>query len=219
MNDKRQGSEKAYGFEQNQILSGKFCNSGPADTRARPADLQNNRREEFAINKCIARGKRYAYIRGTNISLVRGFEGSPEAFDEAIDQALAEYATRDHVLRRKLRAAAAVTLHKRTLSRARTKGREYILGSEIIRQMLEEAKDRCVLTGLAFDYNERTDDEEWLRRPLSPSIDRIDNRRGYELDNIRIVCTAVNIAINEWGLETFDKVCRALIKKSGERAA
>lgn len=179
-------------------------------------NLQNNLRAKFPINKASGRGKRYAYIRGTNIALVKGFSGSPEAFEDAIDSALADYVNRDHVNLRKLRAAAAVELHRRTLGRARTKSRAYLLSSEIIRQMLEEAQDRCALTRLTFDYNERTDSEEWLRRPLSPSIDRLDNRRGYELDNVRIVCTSINIAINEWGLETFEKVCRAFIEHRGE---
>lgn len=37
------------------------------------------------------------------------------------------------------------------------------------------------------------------RRPLAPSIDRIDSSLGYTRQNCRIVCAAVNYAMNVWG--------------------
>jgi hypothetical protein len=39
--------------------------------------------------------------------------------------------------------------------------------------------------------------------PYAPSLDRIDSARGYEIDNIRWVCVAVNFMMNQWGDEVF----------------
>lgn len=36
-------------------------------------------------------------------------------------------------------------------------------------------------------------------RPYAPSIDRIDARRGYTADNIRIICWAANLLLGTWG--------------------
>ena len=39
--------------------------------------------------------------------------------------------------------------------------------------------------------------------PYGPSIDRIDSSLGYTKENIRLVCIAMNYAMNEWGFEAF----------------
>lgn len=177
----------------------------PLETRRTKLDLEN----QIPLHRVSARGRRYVYVRGTNIALVKGFVGSKEDLESAIAKGVSEYLNRGHVHLNRLREEAATELHKRTLARARTKGRMYALTIEIVAQMLGEAQDRCRLTGIPFDYNAKAEGDQWLRRPFSPSLDRIDNRRGYELDNVRVVCTSVNIAIGEWGLETFDQICRA----------
>lgn len=50
----------------------------------------------------------------------------------------------------------------------------------------------CEITGTPFDLSSG-------RHFNSPSIDRIDSTRGYSSDNIRVVCYAMNAAMNEWG--------------------
>jgi hypothetical protein len=45
---------------------------------------------------------------------------------------------------------------------------------------------------------------------MRPSLDRIDNNGGYTHDNVRIVLHCVNIGINEWGVENYLYVCRAV---------
>jgi hypothetical protein len=52
----------------------------------------------------------------------------------------------------------------------------------------------CEITGTSFDLSAG-------KKFNSPSIDRIDPSRGYEPDNIRIVCFAMNAAMGEWGEE------------------
>ena len=68
---------------------------------------------------------------------------------------------------------------------------------------------RCEVTGIPFDHAQR---EGWSRRPYAASIDRIDNNEGYTPINVRLVCAAVNLAMNEWGDEVFDRIAREYVK-------
>jgi hypothetical protein len=44
----------------------------------------------------------------------------------------------------------------------------------------------------------------------TPSIDRIEPEKGYVYSNVRIVAYAVNVALNDWGLEQFIEIARAV---------
>lgn len=57
-----------------------------------------------------------------------------------------------------------------------------------------------------------------MRRPYVVSIDRIDSAKGYEAKNIRLVVSAVNLAMNEWGLEIFDRIAREYVKRESQDA-
>ena len=47
------------------------------------------------------------------------------------------------------------------------------------------------------------------RRPFAPSLDRIDSSGGYTRDNTRLVCQAVNFALNAFGEDIFREVVLA----------
>ena len=112
------------------------------------------------------------------------------------------------------RSDAAKSMHKRTSDRAQWKGRTYSLSVAKIVQMLAVARDRCQVTGMNFDYRDNAN-PDWRTNPMAPSLDRISNAGGYDPENVRLVCTCVNYAINEFGLDTFDKMCRAFVAKNG----
>lgn len=174
---------------------------------------------EIAFKKVTARGKRYVYVRGTNIALVRGFLGT----DAELDALLAgPDIARELVAHQQAapsmvghRLDAAKVLHKVTKTRSVTKRRPYTLSVEIIAGMLGNSYDRCEVTGLKFDYGPKSD-EGWQSRPLAPSLDRISNKGGYVPANVRLVCACVNVAINEWGLANFAKVCRSFVAMNGK---
>lgn len=67
---------------------------------------------------------------------------------------------------------------------------------------------RCQVTGVYFD---RRKPHGSNRAPFAPSIDRIDNSRGYTADNVRLVCQIANLAMNVWG----DAVLRDFIAQAG----
>lgn len=70
-------------------------------------------------------------------------------------------------------------------------------------------EDCCALSGIRFQYRRNAKG----RDPLAPSLDRIDSRGGYTVENCRVVLLAVNIGLNEWGDETFQKICKAVAKR------
>ena len=71
-------------------------------------------------------------------------------------------------------------------------------------------KEKCALTGIIFSYNP---DESSRCRAHAPSIDRIDNKKGYTEENVQIVCCMVNRAKNEYSQQMFDHMCRARMDK------
>ena len=48
----------------------------------------------------------------------------------------------------------------------------------------------------------------------TPSIDRIEPKKGYVYSNIRIVCFAINAAFGDWGLENTKKVMNSWLGDS-----
>jgi hypothetical protein len=95
--------------------------------------------------------------------------------------------------------------------RARQRKIEFGLTEAQLLGLLKRQNYRCAVSGLEFDLTPHADA---FRRPFAPSLDRIDSKRGYVLRNVRIVCCAVNLALNEWGLETFEKICAAVAAKN-----
>lgn len=51
----------------------------------------------------------------------------------------------------------------------------------------------CKQTGILFDFTMGKG-----KRPFGPTVDRIDSSRGYEPDNIQLVCNIYNYAKNEF---------------------
>lgn len=68
-------------------------------------------------------------------------------------------------------------------------------------------RGRCELTGIPFDFSKGP---AWMR-PWAASIDRIDPKRGYHLDNCRLVCFVLNTAMNQWGIDPVIRLAKALL--------
>ncbi|MAL99382.1 MAG: hypothetical protein CL583_13140 [Alteromonadaceae bacterium] len=115
--------------------------------------------------------------------------------------------TREELLRSELRVAVSAAR-----SRAAKSGRPFDIDPDWAVHAMEAAEYRCALTGIRLEPRAHyTGDSH--RGPWSISLDRIDNAGGYTKDNVRIVCCAINIAINEWGENVFERVARNFLNR------
>lgn len=101
----------------------------------------------------------------------------------------------------------------RAKARSKRRGAEFHLTAADLEGLIARANGRCELTGIPFSTAKRQD---WDKAPFAPSLDRIDNSRPYALHNVRIVCHAVNVGINEWGESVFRQIAAALVNKTAE---
>ena len=170
------------------------------------------------MNRRQSRGKWYVSLRGTNLSLVKGFIGTREDLDAHLLKHLDEIVKKVRAFDKRFlrhpaywRADSAKTLLKSAAARSHQKGYHFSLTKEWIERRLEEIGDRCEVSGMKFIYAPA--EKAWHRNPHGPSLDRIKRELGYHPDNVRIICTCVNVAINEWSEETFFKMCAAVQKR------
>lgn len=104
-----------------------------------------------------------------------------------------------------------VELYRAAKRRAKEKGISFSLTTNLIEQMWNEQNNKCALTGIDFQIpQERTGGKA---RPFAPSIDRIDCSKGYTRDNVRLVCVAVNYALNEFGEVVFRQIAQAYLNQ------
>jgi hypothetical protein len=110
-------------------------------------------------------------------------------------------------------------------------------GEAWVKSFVDRARFRHLVDGIAFDIDEEYAMSVWSlqdgrcavcklpfdldirytghRRPMAPSMDRIDSDCGYVRGNIRFVLQAVNLAINDYGLDAFIPVAAAIAREAG----
>ena len=95
-------------------------------------------------------------------------------------------------------------------ARSRTKKGSLIfeITLEDVLEIYEIQKGSCALTNIEFSLDRLG---RKSKNPFAPSLDRIDSDKGYTKENIRLVCVIVNLALNNFGDDAFDKMCRAYI--------
>lgn len=104
-------------------------------------------------------------------------------------------------------------LVKNARQRARSMRRQFDIDSRWVVEQCGQQGWCCILTGLSFQF-----ETDHRLRLYAPSLDRIDCSKGYTKDNVRIVTLAINIAMNDFGLEFFDRLAAArLAWKAGNK--
>lgn len=97
-------------------------------------------------------------------------------------------------------------LAKNARKNAIRKGMVYDLSKNDILAIVEESRGRCCISGIPFSDTKANEH----KCPFMPSIDRINSSGGYTYDNCRLVCFAVNSAMNEWGLPVLERVAMGM---------
>lgn len=97
---------------------------------------------------------------------------------------------------------------QRTKSKAVQRGIRWSLSAAGMARVAERAGGRCEVSGIPLMVS-----AAGLKGPYGPSLDRVDSAMGYAEQNVRIVCVAVNYALNSWGLDAFLPVAHAMAKR------
>jgi hypothetical protein len=100
--------------------------------------------------------------------------------------------------------------------RHRTRAKEYGVPFELdpadVFNLLRATGFRCAVSGIALT---RKVGPSALPDPWSASLDRIEPRHGYLKDNVRVVCLAANLAMNQWGYDTLLRLAKAVTRNAG----
>ena len=92
--------------------------------------------------------------------------------------------------------------------RAQSRGVAWMLTQGEFAEVVKRANGYCEVSGIALTLNIGE-----KKGPYGPSIDRIDSSLGYTKNNIRLVCIAMNYAMNEWGFEAFLPIAISISQK------
>lgn len=178
-------------------------NADIIDIPKKPSGLFRGKNGIWTVNKII-NGHRIYHSTGT-----ADLAAAIRVYDQLVGEVTGEII--NHAVRTEWRAALdaataqpAAWLHRiyRGMEqRGRKKG--CTMGMLGFMNLLERSNGRCEVTGITFVCGQSLNGRP---HPFSPSIDRIDSSDGYHLANCRIVCYAVNMAMNAWGEEVLRKI-------------
>ncbi len=102
-----------------------------------------------------------------------------------------------------------VQLMRQAKNRALKNNLLYDLDIKFLLELWNKQNGKCILTGIDFIL-ERS--EIYNSEPFAPSIDKINPKLGYTKDNVRLVCVAINYALNEFGEDIFKQICKAYLR-------
>jgi hypothetical protein len=113
-------------------------------------------------------------------------------------------------LRKPTKTEARINAIFKTIKRGSIKRRiPFNIEKSHIAALAEKQDWRCARTNIPLDLLIKN-----KKRPFGPTIDRIDNSRGYEPDNIQLVCNLYNFCKNEYTDAEVLVFAKALVEHS-----
>lgn len=100
-------------------------------------------------------------------------------------------------------------LYRTSVKNALRRDIPFELSKEDFAVICDRSDGRCELSKVEFDHTKSAD--KWARRPWAASLDRIQHTEGYNAKNCRLLCVAVNIALNTWGIDVLLTVARGVL--------
>lgn len=97
--------------------------------------------------------------------------------------------------------------------RAKAKGLK--IDDGLYELLTTDLAENCPCCGVRMDYAARRTASQ-TTRDTGPSIDRVDNRRGYELDNVKIICYRCNSIKRDGLAEDFENLLGFLGRHGGD---
>jgi hypothetical protein len=94
--------------------------------------------------------------------------------------------------------------------RARKRGIQMDLTIDDLMQIFMTQNGLCAVTGQEMQVKKRGPKDRGFL-PWNISIDRKDSNGTYTFKNVRLVCTVVNLALNNFGDAVFEKMCRSYV--------
>lgn len=107
-------------------------------------------------------------------------------------------------------------IYTKARKNAEGRGIPFNLTWDEMQELAREANGCCAVSGIPFNFTRL---EGLKRRPFGASLDRVDSKQGYTRENCRLVCCAVNFAMNEWGEQTFKYIAQCVAKRSNDTLA
>jgi hypothetical protein len=97
-------------------------------------------------------------------------------------------------------------------NRAAKKGIDITLSPDCVRRMAETQKWRCAISDIPFDLAYDREGKH-AYNPFGMSIDRLNCSKGYTPKNVRLILTAVNFGLNDWGEEIYLRIAKAVVAR------
>ena len=88
----------------------------------------------------------------------------------------------------------------------------FTITKQDVADFLERQEYKCAISGIKFRAETKSTS---YRSPFRPSIDRITPSGGYVPGNVRLVLVAVNVALSDFGDDTFYRIVDAVAERRG----
>lgn len=99
--------------------------------------------------------------------------------------------------------------------RSKLTGKEFNITVKDVEVLWDLQRGKCRITDLPMELENNIAYCRNSRNLFGPSLDRVDNNKGYRQDNIQLTLTAVNLGLNHWGLEVFRETVVSIAQKRG----